>query len=363
MLKRKRSAFTLVELLVVISIIGTLISLLLPAVQQARETARRINCVSNQREIVQALWSYESSRSTLPGYDNQLAAGPLYRRAGWLPCILAELGDQPTYDRWTDGTIPNNLLERNFNKLMVCPSRGSANTTFPDNSYVVNSGMWVGDVQNYPAWNFPAPWDDPNANVPGTQIKAWWFAMRAANGLFTDRWTNPANRVKFDDVYDGLNNTLILSENLQANRWDFTTDLQDTRDPNLPLEQQPVDQVVMAGRLANTMMWLYTLESSSSPNPQNPNPVPNFYIQQDPVYFEAKINGLRDTFYGSDRPSLCRPSSNHPGVVVVSFADKRVITMSQQIDYHVYTQLLTSNSKRSNSPLPFYLLKTSDYEP
>jgi prepilin-type N-terminal cleavage/methylation domain-containing protein/prepilin-type processing-associated H-X9-DG protein len=98
----RRSAFTLVELLVVIAIVGILVGLLLPAVQAARESARRTQCVNNLKQIGIACQNYQESLRTFPpGY---LAAGPYVDGAtdttpgwGWEAFILPYMEQRPVY--------------------------------------------------------------------------------------------------------------------------------------------------------------------------------------------------------------------------------------------------------------------------
>ena len=96
--KRERAAFTLVELLVVIAIIGVLVALLLPAVQSAREAARRTQCNNNLHQIGLALHNYESSYMVFP-------AGGLYSRGGgyghsWWIRILPFAEETAVYDKF-----------------------------------------------------------------------------------------------------------------------------------------------------------------------------------------------------------------------------------------------------------------------
>ncbi len=139
-----RGAFTLVELLVVIAVVGVLISILLPAVQAAREAARRMHCKNNLRQVGLAVVAYESSFKSLPpagivSYCNP----PINRRCdgsfdmrpstpgnplfSWLTQILPQLEEQSLYDRFDfDAGILNqdaaNGPQAEVLGLLVCPS-------------------------------------------------------------------------------------------------------------------------------------------------------------------------------------------------------------------------------------------------
>src|SRR5512144_504946 len=86
---RSRAAFTLVELLVVIAIIGVLVALLLPAVQQAREAARRMSCTNNLKQIGVALHNHHDVKLTFP-------PGGMQTGANGTPC----------YSTWTIEILP-----------------------------------------------------------------------------------------------------------------------------------------------------------------------------------------------------------------------------------------------------------------
>lgn len=107
--KRKRPAFTLVELLVVIAIIGILVALLLPAIQAAREAARRTQCTNNLKQIAIALLNYHDVRKQFPlgAYaaveeDHTAEEDGL----GWATQILPQIEEQPLYDQLENNTVP-----------------------------------------------------------------------------------------------------------------------------------------------------------------------------------------------------------------------------------------------------------------
>jgi prepilin-type N-terminal cleavage/methylation domain-containing protein/prepilin-type processing-associated H-X9-DG protein len=145
------SAFTLVELLVVVTIISMLVGLLVPAVIAARGRARVAQCTNNQREIGSAILQYESAKKRLPGYANRLSvAGPTPKSIAvtWVPVLLPFLGRNDLWEGnpaggfngWRSGA-PSNVVPGgvfvNINQL-VCPD----DSTVVDYAltYVVNIG-------------------------------------------------------------------------------------------------------------------------------------------------------------------------------------------------------------------------------
>jgi prepilin-type N-terminal cleavage/methylation domain-containing protein/prepilin-type processing-associated H-X9-DG protein len=124
-----RSGFTLIELLVVIAIIGLLTALLLPAVQAAREAARRTQCVNNLKQLGVAVHTYESSyRAFPPGYVSNFDAsgndtGPGW---GWSTLLLPQMEQKPLFDA-TNLSLPIEDFSNQTSRLTrvsvyLCPS-------------------------------------------------------------------------------------------------------------------------------------------------------------------------------------------------------------------------------------------------
>jgi len=117
-----RTAFTLIELLVVIAIIAVLIALLLPAVQAAREAARRAQCVSNLRQIGLALHGYHDAHATFPS-GGWVAPN---MNSGWSTSVLPWLEQRPLYDSLnlsvTYNAPPNSTAVYTVLQVYLCPS-------------------------------------------------------------------------------------------------------------------------------------------------------------------------------------------------------------------------------------------------
>ena len=96
--RRTRGGFTLVELLVVIAIIGILVALLLPAVQSAREAARRMQCQNNLKQLALALHNYHTAHATFPPAGFYDGGGANGSTLSWHTTVLPFIEQQNLYD-------------------------------------------------------------------------------------------------------------------------------------------------------------------------------------------------------------------------------------------------------------------------
>src|SRR5438093_945278 len=125
----RSSGFTLIELLVVISIIGILIALVLPAVQKAREAARRIRCTNHLKQVGIALAGYHNDQGVLPpGYFHE--QGYRWGGFGWATCILPGVEQGPLFNA-TNFDLPawsveNSTVCRTSIGFYLCPSDGTS---------------------------------------------------------------------------------------------------------------------------------------------------------------------------------------------------------------------------------------------
>ncbi|RMF40892.1 MAG: DUF1559 domain-containing protein [Planctomycetota bacterium] len=189
------AGFTLVELLVVIAIIGILVGLLLPAVQAAREAARRIQCANNLKQLGLALHNYHSAHRMFPaGHMETGWDGPSYRHQfSWLTYLLPYLEQSNVY----------NLIE--FSKIDL---RRSANE---NPAFMVAGSV---DIPVFICPSDPTGRVDPDwapTNYLGNQGITCSSRGPRSNGVFGhDSWT------KIRDIIDGTSNTIASAEVLKG---------------------------------------------------------------------------------------------------------------------------------------------------
>jgi prepilin-type N-terminal cleavage/methylation domain-containing protein/prepilin-type processing-associated H-X9-DG protein len=197
-MKRRSTGFTLIELLVVISIIAVLIALLLPAVQQAREAARRTQCKNNLKQMGLAIHNYAESFSRLPpGYIANADLTQTTPGWGWGAMILPQLDQTPLYNALNFNSpieaASNAPALQTVVKAYLCPS-----DVYPNGPFAITD-VSTTQIAMVTASSYVACVGNDSSDVDDRTVRG--------NGIFY-RNSNTA----FGDITDGTSTTIMIGE-------------------------------------------------------------------------------------------------------------------------------------------------------
>ncbi len=316
MRRSPKAGFTLVELLVVIAIIGVLIALLLPAVQQAREAARRMSCSNNMKQAGVALHNYHDTFLAFP-LGSRIGVSSSFGPSFWgglLPFLeQGALYDQMNFSVAHCGWSANSgVLIGDSPSALVCPSFPGDASDIPFNSswdsastYIGISGAIINNA-NY----------TESRTVTGfdccSHSGGYNNGTAAAGGMLVSN-----KSIRFRDATDGTSNTLVISE-LGGRMYTANSS---------SYANIPGPNVLMAG--AGTYHgWL--MGTSGGGTPTGLRAFNLTTIRYAPNTRNFDLDGINAN-YGPNNPLL----SEHPGGVMGVFADGHVEFITETIDLDI----------------------------
>jgi prepilin-type N-terminal cleavage/methylation domain-containing protein len=313
----KRLGFTLVELLVVIAIIGILLALLLPAIQAAREAARRTHCLNNVRQLGVAAHSYHDIRKHFPpgiGYSPPAHNGAF---GTWQFHLLLYLEE-------------GNLYESARGSAPFLPPYGPTNLHYPGNN----------KVYSQPVATFLCPTDPsvgPNGvvTIDGAGIfGATCYVHNALISAKTDLTTyetNPEGKTRLNDIRDGSSKTILHAEKYARCK---------TTDATIP---PPFQDGGTAWAFCNSPLFKW-LPPPMDPLPKAFQPgfaIPALFSRGAPYAIRAAsvFQDQPTPFLGNCDPT--RAATSHSGGMVVGTADGGVHILAPDVDGEVWWAAVT----------------------
>jgi len=368
--RRRRRGFTLIELLVVISIIGVLMAMLLPAVQMAREAARRATCQSQSHQLGLALQNFMNAKNYFPAavtyketatetdgvgksVINTAVTTPSIGAGmhNWVLDLLPYMDQQALYDAYNPAYAYNDNLPAHVSSpgnptnftitttdipSLRCPDDTSIDTTNGNLSYVVNGGFFLWHAMPSISWDgYPSDPRPPSGTAPSGGPNAtggpstWTPDLAKKTGVMflgtetgKESWNARTNTQSFPD---GMTQTILVSEN----------------------------HLVGASGSGSNIFG----KTGPATNWATPHPLFSSFMGSDNVFgstaidwSQANAQGTNENIdYGKNfttEGSFPFSFGRHGGLIVTTFADGSTHSISSTIDGEVYAKLITPSGSK-----------------